>query len=1125
MGQAHSIAQSKPPPLSDDTDDSEEEEVLLLDPILGSNEKGGEEKGEEVSIVFFDEDEVDENDLYYDEDRNDSSLDDYKCFGLPFFSMTTQFPAISSPSDKAKSNNDEDEDEDPKENIESLQFELKVVDAFYNHHTRNSKKRTKTAVEEEKEEEEEQDLEERQIERAKSDSREEEEKSQKQHDEQEKEDAEQDEDFQDNVESLQRELEHAEEKFKFGVGNDCGNESNPNSPLFTEREHDDERSHRSSSFIDLQQLLFSPAVGEDNDDNSSSHNKMGGSLSSSCSASLFSSSSSKSCRIVEIYETRSTQLKPQAENEKEKVPIERMGIPFRKCRNPSCSCHHSSFKSRDNGRSRHRERNRAIIEKYHSSNNQNTYTDDEESNTSESSQVKRRSALHRLQKQREKLLAMDYSDEDDHTEVTAGSSSSSSRYSGYSIRSDCQINTRKNHIMQNNSNPNHLDRRRHRRQESQSEDFDERFTNGGRGNRRMLPETLKIDAAQMELSPSTATTQLMPSSDVHEEKLTTHHQNQQPTPPPLPSRRSFGSKSNLKHITYPPLLSHQRSQSLRKISSDSFFEDNTTGTPRRCRSEDFIDGTVNGNIIESTHNSKQIKDTRAVSESNHRIQSKKASFSEGSITPPNTAGKKRSFSAHAENMPGPTVIPDEEEVDTGRGSKDGRNSLIGHSPTCIMEDVHGDGSYPRSRTTQHQHENLLEQLDRIHQQPESPNTDSSPNRKARSGSINFDDDPCFSRLFHERERNLKEYRKTVRILQNEEKIDRCQKSVSTKQKTIRRDFHKEQKRIRHHHQQRCFQRAMKLADLYHNMGLIHYQQGRYETARHVLQCGVDALISNRASCVPFEQETFEEMADPFDEDYSNPYFACAPSRLLPLLPTVDEAAPHLSNSALLLAAELILAQGKILAAQGSWKETKESSGRVLQWSAFQKQRLDNASRQQQHHHHIVAEQHNKYWRDWGPTIARTQVLFARCCEKEHRPDLAMGYYQEALALQKSILSPEHIQAADTLYRMGNLHAASGLLGLAGQCYDEALCLYRRHKHLNGNDVEACVFADEATALAALGWIFLVQNDLERALALTKEALDGMIQALGSSHRNVFSLQHQLVCIQNSLAFPAHYSNR
>ena len=100
MGQTVSTPHSKsiPPPLSDDTDDSEEDEALLLDKILN---KPHEEK--EVSIVFFDEDEedVDENDLYYDEDQDDA-LNDFKCFGLPLFSMN--FSAVAN---EGSGNNDE----------------------------------------------------------------------------------------------------------------------------------------------------------------------------------------------------------------------------------------------------------------------------------------------------------------------------------------------------------------------------------------------------------------------------------------------------------------------------------------------------------------------------------------------------------------------------------------------------------------------------------------------------------------------------------------------------------------------------------------------------------------------------------------------------------------------------------------------------------------------------------------------------------------------------------------------------------------------------------------------------------------------------------------------------------
>ena len=1195
MGQtvSSSLAVVPPPPLlSNATDDSEDDVLLLLDNILVNEDAANEHNEEEVSIVFFDEDEedVDENDIYHDDNIDPSSTDNYLCFGVPIFSNTSLFSftnPLSTP--KAKGNND-DEDEDPRQNIESLQMELKVVDAIYHHHTRKAKNNMECGSAQNEEDDE--------------DIFEEEERQEVEED---NDGDDEDEDPKEGVESLQHELKQAEANYNplihkknqnIGIGSDstCG----------SMQSLDGQASQRSSSFIDLQQLLFSSGAGGNDEhlsigNNSSTKNNGSASVYSSSSTSLFSSSSNNTCRIVEIYETRTTQLKPQPENEKEWVPPERRGVPFRKCRNPSCSCHHSSStKIRgDTTTSRNRrQRNTAMIEKYQADNTSNddgNDSDTDASSTSESRRHKRRSTLHRLQKQSEKLLAMDGMDldEDDQTVVTAGSTSSSSRYSGYSMRSECQINTRRNNQF-NTSNGNWNPDRAHRRHRSRSEDFDERFTHAtsSRGT------TLTVISADQPSGGSAAATITTPSphptspqclSPARKSEQSTSskdpHRRKQTPPPPLPSRRAFGDH---KHATYPSSL-------LQSSDSDSFPEDETSETARRCRSEDFIDvnsgcfGYVRssvGSIVESSGAGKLSMDSAVAARTTASVRSKDNRQSTdrlegtsratesfdgsgvkiaknddgglhrtmiaGSVS--KASGDKRSFSTHTtpvtinDSADVPNQDDDEHRVTNTMEGKD-LSSL--RSPTCIMEEVHRNDSYTRSRTTQDPHKHILGKVDHMSKEKGPTKmkalTDIPADTK-RSGAHTSaanrddrDDNPNHSRLFDERERSLKEYRQSIRILQNEEKIDRRQKMVNmqTRQKGVAR---KQEKRRRQQQQQREFKRSMQLADLYHNMGLIHYQQGRFETARHVLQCGVDALIAYRSSSVPFSQATFEETMDPFDDDYSNPYFACAPSRILPFLPTLDEAAPHLANPALLLAAELILAQSKSFAAQGLWNESKQSSGKVLQWSAFQKHRLLGHSpslhRSPEDIFHNASLNSNKYWRDWGPTTARAQVIFARCFEQEHRPDIAMGYYQQALSVQRSVLGPGHVQAADTLYRMGNLYAAAGLLGLAGQCYDEALCLYRRHRSRAPNSApprltsgdgqscskSACIAADEATVLAGLGWVFLVQHDLLRALALTNEALDGMVHALGSSHQNVLSLRHQMACIQNSLAAAAVNSN-
>lgn len=1146
------------PPLSDATEDSEDDEVLPLENIL-ANQGKSDEKEEEVSIVFFDEDEEDADDdedvsedLYYDD--NDFCANDFRCFGIPLFgSFTSQVITAAATStlkksSKKKLRDDDDDEDDPDADVESLQLQLKVVDAIYNHAVKATKK-TKSAPEQEE------------------DRDDEEETSNEVRDDENKEEQEDDDDEEDpeaDVELLQRELEQAEANYvppkKTTEKDDC------DSTLTS----DGYRLQKPSSFIDLQQLLFSPGS---NDDENSSVLKTG-SISSS-SLSLFSSSSS-TCRIVEIYETRTTQLKPQPEHEKEQVPPERRGVPFRKCRNPSCSCHHRTTKLRENGSRNHR--NNDIVEQHHANNNHKDNDGDNEYSSTENIRLKRRSALHRLQKQREKLLAMD-NDEDDQTEMTLGSS-----YSGYSIRSECQINTRMNYL---NDGDRKLDHN-HRRQRFLSEDYNASVTlaTSSHGVTRTVISasagTLHSDiSAASPPSPSLNTPQSLSSTKISHSAFSNvdrrrKENKQQPAAspsPPLPSRRSFGS--NHKHTTYPSMLL-QGSQSCRKINFDSSLADDndTNRAPRRCRSEDFIDvnsssfgyGYVrNGasSTIESFVKSNFSKDSAIanfffrrkiqstdnietvaqISESSNSGGAKRTKDEEGGVHHSildwvsKESREKISFSAPtiSANTNSSAAVPNPEGENRESTTKELSRLSFLHSPTCVMEEVVEDVQHsdsPRSRTTQHQQFRNHQQQ---HRSNHSENIITGPPAKAtekvaRTGTSRDerDDNPARSRLFDESERSLKDYRQRIRFLQNQEKMDRRKKTTPIRQTLKNSRNHQKRKRQQQH--QRDLQRAMQLADLYHNMGLIHYQQGRYDTARYVLQCGIDALISQRAYSVPYAKTAFGETTDPFDDDYDNPFYASAPSGLLPLLPTLDEAAPHLSGPALLLAAELVLAQGKIFAAQRLWNETKQYSGKVLQWSAFQNQRLLG------HHpspHHLPTDYRNKtsansnnYWKDWGPITARAQVLFARCFEREHRPDIAMGYYQEALSVQRGVLGPYHVQVADTLYRIGNLHAAANLLGLAGQCFDEALCLYRRYNYesnalTNGiakpdDRSRACISADEATVLAGLGWIFMVQHDLERARAFTSEALEKMVHGLGSSHQNVRALKHQLACIQSSL---------
>lgn len=596
-----------------------------------------------------------------------------------------------------------------------------------------------------------------------------------------------------------------------------------------------------------------------------------------------------------------------------------------------------------------------------------------------------------------------------------------------------------------------------------------------------------------------------------------------------------------------------QSNSSRCIHPDSFPEGDNNAIARRCRSEDFIDGS--GNNLLGSYARVGVKDNTS-SFSKETAAEKSVFRNKGKYQPlpPRNAslrfterklddnrskgigGDRYSHVSLMSTTSGNEKATDKGDVDGLPDTKEADDPSKLGSPTCIMDEIHRTESFPRSRTTQHQPQHLPEQNRRQGLVPHVNSPGARTGRGKANGQQKSDDrhdKPYRSRLFDEREKSLKEYRQSIRFLQNQEKIDRRQK-YSTSLTALNKTYRKQQKRRRQKQQQRDFERSMQLADLYHNMGLIHYQQARYDTARHVLQCGIDALIAHRASFVPTATAIYEETTDPFDDDYFDPFTShSSPSQPLPPLPTLDEAAPHLANQALLLAAELVLAQGKIFAAQGSWNETKESSGKVLQWSDFQKERIlgqatPSSHRRPEDAHHQANVNANKYWTEWGPTRARAQVLFARCVELECRPDIAMGYYREALSVQRCVLGPWHIQTADTLYRMGTLHAASGMMGFAGHCYEEALGLYQRYRSNGTNSATtrgsgsspasmACIAADEATVLAGLGWIFLVQRDPARALVLTNQALDAMVHALGPSHTNVLALHHQLACIQYSLA--------
>ena len=755
----------------------------------------------------------------------------------------------------------------------------------------------------------------------------------------------------------------------------------------------------------------------------------------------------------------------------------------------------------------------------------------------------------------------DDDDDDDRTATTAELSRSTRSSSCSSWYSGCSFNSNINNVKSNNINSYsyNKDNNIHRRQRARSEDYVEEgaYATSSTGTRIVVPATSAAASSTPITLPhpppspfagscsfsSSSSTTLLNKQQHQQQSLPPSHTSRRLSPPPLlPSRRPFGSGgSNKRHTTYS--LSSSRTRG----NSDDYC-DGGNDRPRRCRSEDFVDGScsnVNKSIITkredlSTSDKSDIGTTTIEPQESSTIVPASSGrltdsfdYGDDNVSVVSSKSKSRSFSAAHHTNKNDGMV------------NEGEDQSFLYSPTSVMQDVHNYHYQQQQHQQQQDHEQQQRDQQQIHvkiiDEPSPAAAADSIKCTVNDGSASTNNNSNNNSCFDNRERILRDYRQTVRSLKQREK--RYRKGNNGDNNGDNDDFERRR-------QQRRFQLAMQLAGTYHWMGLIHYQQCRYETARHVLQYGIDILIAHRASTIAVVP-TAGAAVDEFDNDIDADCIFVP----LPPLPTLDEVAPHLSYSALLLVAELVIAKGKIFAAQGLWDDVKRCSGQVLQWSAFQRQRCQQQQQQQQqqlpgyHHgysHSTVAENNirhasyaannKKYWDDWGPITARAQVLFAQCFQRENRPDIAMRYYQEALAVQRYVLGPNHVQAAETMYLIGNLHTSRGLLGLAGQCYDEALRVYIFHRQhhttttaatsttttttaddnqgIDENHSTDCIMADEATVLASLGWIFLLQRDYERAFQFTNQALHWTVHALGASHRNVASMQYQLACIQN-----------
>lgn len=267
--------------------------------------------------------------------------------------------------------------------------------------------------------------------------------------------------------------------------------------------------------------------------------------------------------------------------------------------------------------------------------------------------------------------------------------------------------------------------------------------------------------------------------------------------------------------------------------------------------------------------------------------------------------------------------------------------------------------------------------------------------------------------------------------------------------------------------------ALQLANVYHNMGLLHYQLCRYTTTMHVLQHAVEVLTQT-------------------GRDPSRPRLVLA----------LSEAIPFLSSRALLLVAELFTTQAKVQLAQGRPEQAKVDLQHVFEW----------CSRGAQQEQTDVARRTTADAATWTLARSRAQVLLAQVSQREHRPDVAMRLLQEAVGVQRQILGGDHVLVADSVHQIGNLHLAHGFLDLAARCYHEALRVYQWHSNNDRSMTDASltqVVADGAATLAGLGWIHLLRHDYRSALQATNQALQWTLQTVGPMHRNVASLQYQL----------------
>jgi tetratricopeptide (TPR) repeat protein len=286
--------------------------------------------------------------------------------------------------------------------------------------------------------------------------------------------------------------------------------------------------------------------------------------------------------------------------------------------------------------------------------------------------------------------------------------------------------------------------------------------------------------------------------------------------------------------------------------------------------------------------------------------------------------------------------------------------------------------------------------------------------------------------------------------------------------------------------------AMLLCKTYYHMGLIHYQLCRYTTAMHVLEHGLEVLIQ-AFPCTPrSSNQEYHRDDDNLMDSTPNPWH----------LPLLNESMPYLSSEAMLLVGTIFTLQAKIDLAQGMWEFARSRAEQVM--IAFDHEhvrRRIGSPRPFGYFVRQIVDMPLDVATEWSLTMARAQIVLGQLYQQDQRPDLAMRCYQDALTVQRYGLGDHHVQVAETLHRIGDLHTSQSMLGPATVCYQEALRVYQ----LPGN----AAIADVATILSSLGWVALLQHNFSAAFYMSQQALELTMQCHGPQHRNIASIRYQL----------------